>query len=476
MTTNADNYGNTIDKYGIAPTFRWGIGTADEFSLGCYYLNNNNGINYGLPWLRQTSSADVGANPSGLVEGRPEELLRRGERLQRRRRRLRHRSATRTASPTAASCTRSLRHGRYDRDQRAGDDPLLRAHGQRATARHQPRLPGRRADAVDDQRRDAAHARHQQQGAEPDTPPTCRATTATSSTGSACANEVLAGVDLAHEEFNNYTLSLPPGVVARTRTLRAPPRHAGRRHRRSTKRCASSALDRNFVAKALGVYAQDLVQVAPPGRSWPACAGTSSRATTDLATATSRPAVIGTEIAPLALRLALEQPRRRAVPADDTLSFHASYGTSFNTSGELYNYDPRARTRRRRRAATSSSAPSSTCSTATLSSTRVAVFRLDQVQRAQPRSPDGCRSTTTCSRASATPPASSSTSPAASRRAGRSTARTPGSRSRRSTRRPGRRRSTGELRGPAPVDDAAPQRHDLVTTYQVTRSCASAAA
>ena len=57
MTTNADNDGNTIDKYGIAPTFRWGIGTPDEFSVGYYYLDNDNGINYGLPWLRQTTRA-----------------------------------------------------------------------------------------------------------------------------------------------------------------------------------------------------------------------------------------------------------------------------------------------------------------------------------------------------------------------------------------------------------------------------------
>ena len=36
---------------------------------------------------------------------------------------------------------------------------------------------------------------------------------ATSSTGSARKNEMLTGIDLAREEFNNYTLSLPTGVV-----------------------------------------------------------------------------------------------------------------------------------------------------------------------------------------------------------------------------------------------------------------------
>ncbi|HEX2012622.1 MAG TPA: TonB-dependent receptor plug domain-containing protein, partial [Roseateles sp.] len=51
MVTQADNYGNKINKYGIAPSVRWGIGTADEFQLSFYHLENDNGINYGIPWL-----------------------------------------------------------------------------------------------------------------------------------------------------------------------------------------------------------------------------------------------------------------------------------------------------------------------------------------------------------------------------------------------------------------------------------------
>ena len=51
MATIADNYGAKTDKKGIAPTFRWGMGTADEFVASLYYLDNDNGINYGIPWL-----------------------------------------------------------------------------------------------------------------------------------------------------------------------------------------------------------------------------------------------------------------------------------------------------------------------------------------------------------------------------------------------------------------------------------------
>ena len=50
MYNTADNAGAGIDKNGIAPTYSWGLGTADEFTVGAFYLNNNNvpasGIGY----------------------------------------------------------------------------------------------------------------------------------------------------------------------------------------------------------------------------------------------------------------------------------------------------------------------------------------------------------------------------------------------------------------------------------------------
>ncbi|MCY1166267.1 MAG: TonB-dependent siderophore receptor [Pseudomonadota bacterium] len=42
MANKADNGGAKIDKYGIAPTYRWGIGTRDEFSVGLFHLNVDN--------------------------------------------------------------------------------------------------------------------------------------------------------------------------------------------------------------------------------------------------------------------------------------------------------------------------------------------------------------------------------------------------------------------------------------------------
>lgn len=63
MATKADNNGSgsSIDKNGIAAAVRTGIGEEHEFLASLYYLNNNNGLNYGLPWLT------TGPNPEDRI-------------------------------------------------------------------------------------------------------------------------------------------------------------------------------------------------------------------------------------------------------------------------------------------------------------------------------------------------------------------------------------------------------------------------
>jgi catecholate siderophore receptor len=66
MATEADNNGagSSIDKKGVATTYRWGIGERDEFSVGISHLDNHNGMNYGMPWVRPTA-AQSATNPGG---------------------------------------------------------------------------------------------------------------------------------------------------------------------------------------------------------------------------------------------------------------------------------------------------------------------------------------------------------------------------------------------------------------------------
>ena len=61
MHTQADNNGagSALDKSGVAAAYRWGIGERDEFSVGLYHLDNRNGMNYGLPFIRPTPTSPV---------------------------------------------------------------------------------------------------------------------------------------------------------------------------------------------------------------------------------------------------------------------------------------------------------------------------------------------------------------------------------------------------------------------------------
>jgi catecholate siderophore receptor len=119
MKTGADNWGNRLDKKGLALNYRLGIGTADEFSLPSYTLRNENGIHYGLPWLRADSAQKTGTNPSGLIPGLDPTV---------------YYAAASDYSAGGATygslgythrvagggeLKSTLRHGRYDRDQRA---------------------------------------------------------------------------------------------------------------------------------------------------------------------------------------------------------------------------------------------------------------------------------------------------------------------------------------------------------------------
>src|SRR5690606_32293804 len=59
MVHRADNWGAAVRKHGIAPTFRFGIGTADEFSVGLYHLEFDNRPLYNHPWFVTDGKAQL---------------------------------------------------------------------------------------------------------------------------------------------------------------------------------------------------------------------------------------------------------------------------------------------------------------------------------------------------------------------------------------------------------------------------------
>lgn len=327
MKTDADNNGagSSIDKEGLAPTFRWGIGTADEFQVGFYYLKNNNGINYGIPWLRQ-SSTQTNANPSTLVNIDPSNYY--GAASDYNAGGATYGTFNHTHRfQDGGQLKTALRHGTYDRDQRAsvirflvpntGTDNLTDAtrlvRGGPANGAPNPNYAGH--NKVQDMEATYLQVDYSNKFK-----------------WFGMNNEVLTGIDLAREEFHNYTLTLPAGVTlnknATPITIGSPDDGSGW----VDESLRQKVLSREFTAKALGIYVQDLVQVAPAwkvlaGLRWDKFQGDYSSPNSATFPAASRSDSLFSHRFGV-----LFQP-------NDQMSYYASYGTSFNTSGDLYNYD-----------------------------------------------------------------------------------------------------------------------------------------
>ena len=157
-------------------------------------------------------------------------------------------------------------------------------------------------------------------------------------------NEVLTGIDLAHEVFAGYATVLPSGVTLdknTPRTALGTPDDGGGWVDESLRLKRQQAA---FDAKSVGVYGQDLVQVA---ESWKVLAGLrydyfrGSYQTFQTGTSSATPPVpVGTMTADRGRSDGLWSKRFGVLyQPSDTQSYHFSWGTSFNTSGDTYQYD-----------------------------------------------------------------------------------------------------------------------------------------
>ncbi len=327
MYNVADNYGAEIDKYGFAPSLRWGIGTRDEFTAGFYRLENDNGIHYGLPWL--TPGAVNGGDylwptapenyygmasdylDGGTTQGNLAHVHRfgNGDEL---------RTALRVAS--------------YERDQRAS---AIRF----APAAQQPGGLAVTSDTFGDA---TVLRRSNGNGVQLKTMNMDTLYLQSDYSGRhrwfGRLNSIQAGVDYAREDFENYGLDpASPQLVKPNTTVGTPDDGAALDE-------AARVLLRNrtFDARAYGLYLQDLLSVS---RSWKLLGGLrwdrlegeyhniAVNANPNNLCAVTPATRIGRRDSLLSKRFgALYQPT-------PTASFHLSYGTSFNTSGDAYQYD-----------------------------------------------------------------------------------------------------------------------------------------
>ncbi|WP_374370586.1 TonB-dependent receptor [Piscinibacter sp.] len=322
LVNEADNGGNRIDKQGIAPTFRWGIGTRDEFSVGLYHLQYRNGINYGFPWLQNQVSeafkpdAYYGAASDTAAGGTT------------------YGTATHVHRFAADSELRTvLRIARYERDQRASAIRFAAAAQQTGGVAVSPATIGAgtvltRGSQNKIQDMESVYLQSDYSGG---------------FEAFGMKHAVLSGIDLALDDFNRYATVTPAGVTipAKPTTTIGTPDDGGavdealREVRRS----------QTFDAKAIGVYAQDMIEFAPmwkllAGLRWDQFGGTyRSYATANLGGTNTTPP--GTQTAERERTDSLWSRRFGLLfQPTEQQSYHLSYGTSFNTFGDAYSFDP----------------------------------------------------------------------------------------------------------------------------------------
>jgi len=318
MKTTADNNGagSSIDKQGLAGSYRWGIGERDEFTASLYRLENNNGINYGMPWIRPTSASPVSATTLLPVSPTSNYGMAND-----------YNNGTATYATLAhthrfdgdTELTTRVRQGSFTRDQRAS---TIRTSAALNTFGPSTSLTRGTQNKIQDL--DTLYV---------------QSDLSSKFTGWGLKHEVLSGVDVAREQKTVYAARTAAQGLGGVDLVK-PNTTVGTPDDGAWVNEASRALRINnqYTATAWGVYAQDLVQVAP---HWKLLGGLrydrlKGNYDSFAAPANGANAVNGAmsnyqmEVGEWSKRVgALFQPSERE-------SYHFSAATSFNTSGDAY--------------------------------------------------------------------------------------------------------------------------------------------
>jgi catecholate siderophore receptor len=318
MKTTADNNGagSSIDKQGLAGSYRWGIGERNEFTASLYRLENNNGINYGMPWIKPTSASPASATT--LLPVSPT---------------TNYGMASDYNNGTATYATLAHTH-RFD-----GDTELTTRMRQGSFTRDQRASTIRTSAALDSFGPSSTLTRGTQNKIQNLDTLYVQSDLSSKFTAWGVKHEVLGGVDVAREQKTVYAARTAAqglggvDLVKPNTTVGTPDDGAWANE-------ASRALRVNnqYTATAWGVYAQDLVQVAP---HWKLLGGLrydrlKGNYDSFAPPADNANAINGTmsnyhmNVGEWSKRVgALFQP-------SELESYHFSAATSFNTSGDAY--------------------------------------------------------------------------------------------------------------------------------------------
>ncbi len=332
MSTSADNNGagSSLQKKGIATTYRHGIGEKNEISASLYHLDNNNGMNYGMPWIRPTpaqSTANPGGSPASATTVLPlDPTAYYGMASDRNAGKATHFTLSHTHRIDRDNeIVTKVRKGAYERDQRAGTVRFGAATTQpggaaASLATFGPSTVITRGTQLKIQDLDNLYAQSDFSG---------------KFEALGFKHELQTGVDIAQEEKVVYgARSAAQGGVVPTKPTTTVGRQSdgawideSLRVLRETSR---------YKSKGVGAYVQDLVQVAP---HWKVLGGlrydhlTGDYFTYAIPTAAAGP------VTTTSYRMKVSEVSKRVgvlYQPNDLHSYHASAATSFNTSGDAY--------------------------------------------------------------------------------------------------------------------------------------------
>lgn len=325
MKTQADNNGSgsSLDKEGIAGAYRWGIGEKDEFQVGLYHLNNQNGMNYGMPWIRPTTTSSalestvLPLDPTAYYGAASDDNT--GSAT--------HLTASHTHRFSADSELKTqIRKGQYQRDQRAGTVRFANAASQPggqavSLATLGPNTVINRGTNLKIQDMDTLHV---------------QSDFSKKFQALGLKHQLLAGFDLATEDKTVYTARTAgaQGGVTLTKpatTIGTP--NDGAWVDESTR---VLRVNNQYSSTGWGTYLQDLVQVAPHWKVLGGLRYDSLQGDYDAFGAPPNATENGTQTS---YRMKVGEWSKRAgvlFQPNDLQSFHFSYGTSFNTSGDTY--------------------------------------------------------------------------------------------------------------------------------------------
>ena len=297
MNTTADNRGSKVDKSGIAPSYRWGIGTKDEFTVGLYYLDYDSRVKAGIPYSTLGSIVDP-----------------------------------RDSYGTASDFSRGTAKYVYGQQLHRFDDggelrsQVRTGEFQRETSGTQTRFTGTTGTFTPNSivtrsgltpRKDAYDGTYFQSDY--------------SNTFGwfGLKHELLTGVDASQEKAERYTQSVAGGNKGTTTIGRAYDGFAPVEPRFGPNATGG------YKSTSLGIYAQDLVQVAP---YWKLLGGVRVDSIKgDFRSTVTQAGRLVTNQASMSDTVGSYRAGVLFQPSS-TASYHLSYGTSFNTSADTYQY------------------------------------------------------------------------------------------------------------------------------------------